>query len=166
MIILDFSKAFDRVPHKRLLNTLHHYGVSGQTHQWIESFLSNRTQQVIIEGESSETVPVISGVPQGTVLGPLLFLLFINDLPDNITSKTRLFADDCIVYRTILTATDTEILQDDIYKLAEWERTWGMNFHPQKCSVLTATRSRSPIHHPYTKRMQNECICRDGTIQP
>ena len=154
MIILDFSKAFDRVPHKRLLNKLHHYGVRGQTHQWIESFLSNRTQQVIIEGESSETVPVISGVPQGTVLGPLLFLLFINDLPDNITSKTRLFADDCIVYRTILTATDTEILQDDIYKLAEWEKTWGMNFHPQKCSVLTATRSRSPIHHPYTLKGQ------------
>ena len=95
MVILDFSKAFDRVPHKRLLRKLHHYGIRGHLHSWITSFLTGKSQMVIVEGSESESAPVISGVIQGSVLDPLLFLLFINDLPDNIGSNTRLFADDC-----------------------------------------------------------------------
>ena len=92
LVILDFSKAFDRVPRRRLLENLnHYYGISGQTQGWIHSFLSGRTQQVIEDGATSEKVPVISGVLKSTVLGPLLFLLFINDLPDCVTSRTRLF---------------------------------------------------------------------------
>ena len=94
MVILDFSKAFDRVWHKRLLRKLHHYDLRGHLHSWITSFLIGRSQMVIVEGSESESAPVISGVPQGSVLGPLLFLLFINDLPNNIGSNTRLFADD------------------------------------------------------------------------
>ena len=101
MVILDFSKAFDHVLHQRLLNKAHHYGIRGCTFQWMASFLNSRTQQVIVEGQSTEKVSVVSGVPQGSVLGPVLFLIIINDLPDDLTSKTRMFADDCIVYREI-----------------------------------------------------------------
>ncbi|MEW8544204.1 MAG: reverse transcriptase family protein, partial [Candidatus Thiodiazotropha sp.] len=134
LVILDFSKAFDRVPHQRLLGKLDHYGIRGNTHQWIKSFLSGRSQQVIVDGASSEKAPVISGVPQGTVLGPLLFLLFINDLPACVNSRTRLFADDCIIYRPIKMLQDCQQLQYDLVNLAEWESTWGMAFHPDKCN--------------------------------
>ena len=149
MVVLDFSKAFDRVPHGRLLRKLHHYGIRGNTHQWITSFLLGRTQRVLVEGCASDNVPVVSGVPQGSVLGPLLFLLFINDLPDKIISKTRLFADDCIVYRPVYDHSDCTALQQDLDTLAEWEAKWGMAYHPQKCSVLSVSRARSPIRYPY-----------------
>ena len=122
LIILDFSKAFDRVPHERLQKKLDHYGIQDSTQGWIKAFLSNRTQQVIVEGATSDTVPVISGVPQGTVLGPLLFLIFINDLPNCVQSRIRLFADDCILYRNIRSNEDTIVLQDDLNKLADWKK--------------------------------------------
>ena len=98
---MDFAKAFDKVPHRRLLHKLEYYGIRGSTHKWINSWLSGRTQQVVLDGQASDPVPVLSGVPQGSVLGPVLFLLFINDLPDNIRSSVCLLAEECVLYRNI-----------------------------------------------------------------
>ena len=84
---MDFAKAFDKVPYRRLLHKLEYYGIRGSTHVWIKAWLSGRTQQVVIDGQTSDPVPVLSSVPQGSVLGPVLFLIFIKDLPDNIRSS-------------------------------------------------------------------------------
>ena len=99
--VLDFSKAFDKVSHQLLSIKLDYYGIRGSTLRWINSFLSDRTQKVILEGAVFDTVKVTSGVPQVSVLGPILFLIYINDLPNSLSSKVRLFADDAIVYREI-----------------------------------------------------------------
>ena len=100
-VLLDFCKEFDNVPHQRLLLKLKHYGVRGNILSWIEDFLSARTQEIIIEGSKSSPSPVMSGVPQGTVLGPLLFLAYINDMPECVKSEIKLFADDSLLYRRI-----------------------------------------------------------------
>ncbi len=102
-----------------------------------------------LEGEVSDEVDVLSGMPQGSVLCPCLFLYCINDMPDEITSKVRLFADDTIMYLAILNDSDTTTLQRDLDKLAEWETKWQMQFHPGKCQVLTITRNRTIIQHDY-----------------
>ena len=98
---MDFVKAFDKVPHRRLLYKLRYYGIRGTTLEWITSWLSGRSQKVVLDGQASDPVPVLSGIPQGSVLGPVLFLIFINDLPDNNRSSIRRFADDCVLYRNI-----------------------------------------------------------------
>ena len=118
--ILDFSKAFDMVSHRRLMSKLDHYGIRGNTHKWISSFLNNRNQKVVIDGYSSDTISVDSGVPRGSVLGPILFLVFINDLPDLVKSKCRLFADDCLVYNEIAILNDFLQLQKDLKLLENW----------------------------------------------
>ena len=130
---MDFAKAFDKVPHRRLLHKLEYYGIRGSTHKWINSWLSVRTQQVVLDGQSSDPVPVLSGVPQGSVLGPVLFLIFINDLPDNIRSSVRLFADDCVLYRNIHSLQDCLTLQEDLTSLGQWEADWQMKFNIAKC---------------------------------
>ena len=135
-MILDFSKAFDTVLHTKLLHKLEHYGIRGPAHQWITNFLTKRTMSVVLEGESSEETTVESGIPQGTVLGPLLFLCHINDLPTTVTSKVRLFADDYLLYREIRSFQDHLILQEDLHRLEIWAKNWGMKFNAQKCYVL------------------------------
>lgn len=124
LIILDFSKAFDKVPHQRLLGKLDHLGIRGHTYMWIKAFLEGRTQQVVVDGTKSEEIDVVSGVHQGTVLRPLLFLTYINDLPDGLNTNThvRLFADDCILYRVIDKVKDNRLLQEDLDRLASWEK--------------------------------------------
>ena len=109
-MILDFSKAFDTVPHKRLLLKLENYGIRGPILNWISNYLTQREMCVVVEGESSRHVAVGSGISQGTVLGPLLFLCHINDLPERVKSHIRLFADDCLLYRAINSVKDHHIL--------------------------------------------------------
>ena len=138
LILLDFSKAFDCVPHQRLLHKLQYYGISGPTLYWVKSFLSNRTQHVSINGSHSALANVTSGVPQGSVLGPVLFLLYINDITNQIQSNIRLFADNSIVYREIRSPADHHILQTDIQKLTDWSNKWQMNFNTSKCHLLTS----------------------------
>ena len=152
-VLLDFSKAFDKVNHLKLLYKLACFGIKGNTLKWIQSFLIGRTQTVVLDGESSNEVPVTSGIPQGSVLGPLLFLLYINDLPENIQSQVRLFTDDTTVYSTVSGLQDSQVLQSDLDSLQCWERTWYMEFNPRKCQVLHITRTRKPVMSRYF--MQN-----------
>ena len=109
--ILDFSKAFDTVSHDGLLSKLKHYGIDEKIWLWIYNFLENRKQSVVVNGKQSSLIDVVSGVPQGTVLGPLLFLLHINDLPSVVSSKVRVFANDCFIYRNIKNKEDQIALQ-------------------------------------------------------
>ena len=120
VILLDFAKSLDKVPHQRLLYKRSFYGIRGDTLKWIEAFLGHREQQVLLDGSRSQQDDVISGVPRGTVLGPLLFLVFINDLPESVkTSDPRLFADDCLLYKLITCYADVESVQQDILALEE-----------------------------------------------
>ena len=137
VVILDFSKAFDTVPHRKLMHKLDNYGIRGSTHKWIAKFLMHRTMKVVLDGESSDEVSVDSGVPQGTVLGPLLFLCHINDLPECVKSQVRLFADDCLLYRTIRSFQDHIALQNDLNELETWAKNWGMRFNSKKCYILS-----------------------------
>ena len=140
VIIMDFAKAFDKVPHRRLLYKLDYYGIRGSTHKWISSWLSERSQKVVFDGQASDPVPVLSGVPQGPVLAPVFFLIFINDLPENIRPSVRIFADDCALYRNIKSPMDCQILQDDLNSLAQWETNWQMKFNVAKCHSMRVTR--------------------------
>jgi len=117
VMFLDFSKAFDKVDHNLLLHKLEHYGNRGQLLSWLTDFLSKRKQQVVVEGHYSNAAEITSGVPQGSVLGPLLFLYFINDLPANVKCNTKLYADNVLLYTTIRTADDYHKLQADLNSL-------------------------------------------------
>ena len=142
MLVLDFAKAFDTVAHERLMAKIHSYGITSILFKWIESFLKGRTQRVVVEGESSAEARVKSGVPQGSVLGPLLFLIFINDLAENTTSTVKLFAHDCVMYRPKRHANGCEALQEDLNKLHDWEEMWQLRFNATKCNILRATHAR------------------------
>ena len=142
---LDFRKAFDLVSHEHLIYKLSKYGISGQILSWIKDFLKNRTQKVVIRGTESTTRNVTSGVPQGSVLGPILFLIYINDLPLNVISPLSLFADDSKLFSRIVTkkkkskAEDrdgTIDLQNDLNKVVDWAKKWKMEFNVDKCKIM------------------------------
>ena len=126
LIMLDFWKVFDTVPHQRLLCKLRQCGIDGQMLEWISLWLTNRKQRVVVDGAESKWVRAKSGVLQGTVLGPLLFLIFINDIGNGISSALRLFTDDCLLYRVIDSTRDAKLLQHDLHLITEWCKQWQM----------------------------------------
>lgn len=156
-IFLDFSKAFDKVPHERLLHKLNAYGIQGQTLTWIRAFLTNRKQRVVLNDEFSEWKTVSSGVPQGTVLGPCLFLCFINDIMLEISSNISLFADDCLIYREMAGPNDHDLLQGDLNLLGEWSRKWLLPFNVSKCVALSLHHQKVPVT-PFHYRLLDETI--------
>ena len=141
---LDFRKAFDLVSHRHLLLKLEKHGIKGQVLNWIKAFLENRKQRVVIRGSESDELDVLSGVPQGSVLGPILFLIFINDLPKCTTCPVCLFADDSKIYCRVPRAKNgkpelegaQETLQKDLDELQNWAEKWKMSFNVNKCKIM------------------------------
>ena len=125
-----------------LKSKLFSYEIGGKTMKWIDAFLCFRQQRVVVNGVKSDWAPVVSGVPQGTVLGPVLFSLHINDIMSDIESEIRLFADDCVSYREIKDIEDTLKLQKGIDRLGIWARKWGMRFQPVKCNMIQLTKKQ------------------------
>ena len=127
------------------------YEISGAILEWVKDYLIGRTQTVLVNGERSDTAPVISGIPQGTCLGPLLFVIYINDLLDDIESDGFLFADDTKIFRKITSAGDSVTLQADIDRLENWSKKWLLRFHPDKCHVLSLGKIENTVHtHRYS----------------
>ena len=150
-LYLDFSKAFDRVPHHLLLQKMKVYGFNGSLLKWFTSYLSGRKQRVSISVSISEWLPVTSGVPQGSILGPLLFLLYINDFPlCTRFSKVALFADALKSSKKILSRQSCIELQSDIDSMYKWSQLWQMDFNVIKCYIISFTRSKNPIFFYYT----------------
>jgi hypothetical protein len=144
VIFIDFKKAFDSVPHQRLLHKLEMFGINGLLLQWLRHFLTDRTQRVQINGCPSKWEKVTSGVPQGSVLGPLLFLIFVNDIPQCMNSDILLFADDVKIWRSIKSPEDPNILQNNLNILQAWSENWLLQFNTTKCAVITlSSRSTS-----------------------
>ena len=157
-IVLDYEKAFDKVSHTLLVHKLRCYGIEGRLNEWIDSFLENRQQAVVVGGERSNFMPVDSGVPQGSVVDPCLFLLYINDLPIDTESKIRLFADDTLCSNIIKHKEDQKKLQKALDSLTIWEKQWSLSFHPQKFYTLSATRKKKkivPSYHLHGHNLQN-----------
>ena len=151
VIYLDFKKAFDSVAHNELLVKLRHFGVTGSLWNWFKTYLSSRKQCVRFNNVVSNHLPVISGVPQGSLLGPILFLIFVNDISDSVlSSKVLLFADDTKCYKTIYGSLDSHSLQLDINQLSLWSHHWNLLFNEQKCVLMRfSLKSPALVNHTY-----------------
>jgi hypothetical protein len=150
IIITDFEKAFDKVPHRRLISKLKAYGVDSKLVDWKEGFLRNRQQQVKINGKHSSWKSVLSGIPQGSVLGPLLFIIFINDLPDLYgDASIYLFADDAKMFKYITKPEDSADLQNCCNYLQKWTDRWLMKLNIDKCKVLSIGREGNVVKYSY-----------------
>ena len=153
VIYLDFKKVFDKVPHQRVLIKLQGYGIKGKTLRWIQEFLSNRRQRVVINGSSLDWKPVTSGIPRGSVLGPVLFLVYINDLPD-VMNCLKLFADDGKIYSFIKAIQDEKRLQANVRKSEDWAELWDMFYNNKKCKHMRIGKGQPA--EPYTMRSGQE----------
>ncbi|MCG7881047.1 MAG: hypothetical protein JAY96_05605 [Candidatus Thiodiazotropha endolucinida] len=148
-VFCDISKAFDRVWHRGLIAKLKHYGICGPLLEWFKSYLSNRCQRVVIPGGNSDWTEIKAGVPQGSILGPLLFIVYINDIVNEIQSNIRLFADDTTLYIIVdLPDSAAQILNDDLERISLWSELWLVNFNPNKTDSLLCTRKRNRVNHP------------------
>ena len=144
---LDFRKAFDTVPHKRLLQKLEAYGIKGKLLSWIKAFLTERRQRVIVQGSKSEWVSVDSGIPQGSVLGPTLFLIYVNDVPEQMQSAVKMFADDVKMFCRVSRPSCLLSFQNDLLALEEWSRKWLLHLNVSKCKVMHLGPAN--FHSPY-----------------
>ena len=144
-VFFDISKAFDRVWHNGLIRKLYATGIRGPLLYWLRNYLTNRHQAVVIKGEKSSYEVVPAGVPQGSVLGPLLFLIYINDIVTEIESQIKLFADDTSIYLSLNDVQRrTEILNSDMKKINYWARKWKVDFNPRKTELITLSNNREP----------------------
>ena len=143
VIFLDFAKAFDKVPHRRLLAMLEAHGLGGKVLRWIKFWLTGRMQRVCLDGYGSARVYELSGVPQGSVLGPLLFLIFNNDLELDILNLILKFADDTKVFGRVSNSAQKQLLQDDLDKLCMWADSWQMEFNVAKCKAICTSEVRT-----------------------
>ena len=142
IIYIDFQKTFDSVPHKRLLSKIESYGIEGNILNWINTFLNNRRQRVLINGICSECKKVLSEVLQGSILGPILVVIYINDIINNLNSQAYLFEDDMKLYRRINNDTDYNVLRSDINKVVEWTQLWLLQLNPHKCKCITSINKK------------------------
>lgn len=162
-LFLDFEKAFDKVPHSRLLQKTSRLNLHRHVFNWIKAFLTNRKQFVHVNDHSSDLSHVLSSVPQGIVLGPLLFLIYINDIPLSVESNIRLFADDCVLYRPINNPTDVSSLQHDLSRIQQWCTTWLMSLNAKKTLLISFHRRRN--HTPATYTINNCHIAATDSIK-
>lgn len=151
-IFIDFAKAFDRVPHNKLIEKLKSIGINSQILSWVAAYLSNRTQYVYLNKSESDRLNVFSGVPQGSVLGPLLFLVYVNDVADCVEDgvTVRLFADDCVVYTSVHDVADQVRLNSSLRNIARWCDTWDLKINTSKTNCMSVTHKRSPLQFNYT----------------
>ena len=146
-IFLDYQKAFDTVHHQRLISKLKGYGIGGILLKWIQDFLTNRKMRVVLNGHETDWAAVLSGVPQGSVLGPLLFLIYVNEIPEIIKSCVKMFADDTKLWRKIQSEEDEQILQQDLDRLEDWSKEWLLKFNASKCKVMQIGRKKTMNYH-------------------
>ena len=153
ILYFDIAKAFDTVDHNLLLNKLSQFGLTGNILQWFKNYLTGRQQRVLLNGVISDTLPISSGVPQGSILGPLLFLIYVNDLPSSISSPSvgiSLFADDTKCFSIVESPADACALKTEARNVEKWALSRRLKFNPQKCKVLSVTRKHHPIVAEYT----------------
>ena len=157
VVYTDYSAAFQSVNHKLLLHKLRNsFQISGVALSWLSSYLGNRRQRVVVNGKFSEWTHVLSGTPEGGIISPILFALFINDLPEQLQTNCLLFADDVKLYHKIVSSEDSKLLQADLTRLADWSQLWKLQLNPSKCKSFTITLKRKPVLSTY--KIQNDVL--------